>query len=148
QVVQQASTGAPFTVGRLDYPDLLGTSPATRYNSAALAGQGFVTEASNADSTGLAADVSATPFSLGSGYGTGFYRVSFYLIVTQVATISSTLPSLTITWQDPENGINQSQTFAPASPTGNSLTTYLSGVLVLRNNFAAHGVLWSTTGYA
>ena len=77
---------------------------------------------------------------------TGRYRVSAYIVVTTVATTSSTLPKITLSWNDADNG--QTQTLdITATNTGNTLQTFAQGDAFL--NVGSSGALaFQTSGYA
>lgn len=75
----------------------------------------------------------------------GFYRVSAYIIVTQAATTSSTLPSVVITWNNGDGGVPQTFALTPTN-TGNLTTTFQQAEI--RLNAGASAVLgYSTTGF-
>lgn len=76
----------------------------------------------------------------------GYYRISAYLIVTTVDGASSTLPKLTITWNDKDNG--QGQTF-DITPTdaGNLLTTLEQSDMIVSAGSSA-SIDYATSGYA
>lgn len=101
--------------------------------------------ASSIDRTAQAANI-ATANILASAVAST-YRVSITIIQTQVATTSGTLPSVTISWTDRDNGTIQTFTLNPASPSANTLTTYGQAVMVLSAQ-AATAIQYSTTGYA
>jgi predicted PurR-regulated permease PerM len=75
----------------------------------------------------------------------GMYRVTAYIVITQVATTSSTLPSIVITWTDKDNNTGQSITLT-ATSAGNALTTVLQATCTL-DAIAASNIQYSTTGY-
>jgi hypothetical protein len=79
----------------------------------------------------------------------GYYRISAYLIVTTVDGASSTLPKLTITWNDLDNG--QTQTF-DLTPTisgagSNLLTTFEQSDMIVSAGSSAT-LDYATSGYA
>lgn len=76
----------------------------------------------------------------------GYYRISAYLVVTTVDGASSTLPKLTITWNDKDNG--QAQTFDITPMTSGNLLTTLeqSDMIVSAGSSAPIG--YATSGYA
>lgn len=76
----------------------------------------------------------------------GFYRISAYIIVTTVDGVSSTLPSITITWNDKDNGQAQTLTLT-ATSTGNLLTTFKSAECIISAGSSA-AIDYATTGYA
>ena len=77
---------------------------------------------------GLSASLGLTPFALGV-ISPGLYRASFYAQVVQVAPISSSI-AVGFAWTS--DGVSQSTT--GAAQTGNTLTSHLSGTLVLRSD--------------
>jgi hypothetical protein len=96
--------------------------------------------------TGQTGNVSTTPL-VASVPANARYRISFYEIVTTPGSVSSTLPSVVISWTDADNSTNQSVTFAPTSPTGNTDTTLVSGTILISAQ-AISAINVSTTGYA
>ena len=104
---------------------------AAHYNGLALVSNGLSTTIAKADLLGQTADIGSTSlFSPLSN--TGFYRLSYYVVVTQVATTSSTLPDLQITWSDQDSFT--SMTFGPVdstTPSANTLQTYYQGSVVI-----------------
>jgi hypothetical protein len=98
------------------------------------------------DVTGQTANISSTNI-VATPVNGAIYRISVYEIVTTSAVSSSTLPSVVIGWTDADNATPQTATLTPASPTGNSLTTYVEGDVVIHASSAAP-ITYSTTGYA
>lgn len=145
-VLYQAAAGAPVTVGSFDYDKLPGQLLATTYNNVTLAGLGLVSITGDFNNSGASADFLNT--NLGTGSPSGLFRITFYMAVTQVASVSSTLPDITFHWVDPDNNTSQSQTFSPASPTGNTLTTYSLGTISVFHKPGAQFLQFSTSGYA
>jgi len=102
-----------------------------------LTGNGF-------DGTLQSADISLTD--LITSPTDGLYRVTAYIIVTTVDGASSTLPKITMSWNDQDNG--QAQTF-DITPTnsGNLLTTFEQSDAFL--SISSSGPLqFQTSGYA
>ena len=95
------------------------------------------------DLTTQAANIAAT--TLLATPSAGVYRVSAYIIVTQVATTSSTMPSVVITWTDKDNTTAQTLTLT-ATSTGNALTTFAQAMAVL-DATSGSNIQYSTTGY-
>lgn len=106
---------------------------------------GTLIKASNVDLTAQAANIATTPLYVTTAAGQ--YRIEIYIIVTQAATTSSTLPSVVIAWTDQDNSAGQTFTLTPAAPTGNSLTTYAQGILVASVKNAST-INYSTSSYA
>jgi hypothetical protein len=75
-----------------------------------------------------AAAIGATSLSQGSA---GLYRVSWFVRITQAATVSS---SLTVTIAHTDGGVNVSQ--AGAAVGGNTITTLQSGIVMVRADAA------------
>jgi hypothetical protein len=96
------------------------------------------------DLTGQTANISAT--NLVASPATGRYRISAYLIVTTVDGVSSTLPSVVITWNDADNGASQSLTLTPTN-TGNVLTTLQEAACVVSAR-TGYAIQYATSGYA
>lgn len=98
----------------------------------------LVAQAANIGSTTLYS-VPSTPNRL--------YRIHSYIILTQIATVSSTLPSVVIGWTDKDNATALTFTATPTAPTGNTKTTM--GILSLPISVAASSnITYSTTSYA
>ena len=94
-----------------------------------------------------AGDVGTTTLYAVPVSGAGLYRVSAYIIVTQAATSSSTLPSVVLTFFDLANLVQQTYTLVPASPTGNTLTTLAAGDFVMAAQ-ALTNIQYATINYA
>jgi hypothetical protein len=116
-----------------------GAGNVSAYTTAAveLTGNGF-------DATGQTADIATTD--LITTPTEGWYRVSICIIVTTVDGASSTLPSIVLTWNDPD-GVAQSQTFTASSPTGNTQQTFDSDDAFISVGASAP-LSFSTSGYA
>jgi len=93
-------------------------------------------QAANIGSTTLFAVVTA-----------GLYRISYSVMETQAATTSSTLPSLVLGWTDKDNSTVQSLTFTAGTPTGNNLTTFFQGSIIVIAK-AVTNTTYQTTSYA
>lgn len=76
----------------------------------------------------------------------GYYRISAYLIVTTVDGASSTLPKLTITWNDKDNGQPQTFDLTPTS-AGNLLTTLEQSDMIVSAGSSA-SIDYAASGYA
>lgn len=74
------------------------------------------------------------------------YRVTAYMIVTTADGVSSTLPSLIITWTDQDNSNSQTFTLLPTN-NGNSLVTFQQANMEI-NAIAGANINYQTTGYA
>lgn len=99
------------------------------------------------DLTAQAANISAT--TLLAVTASGFYRVSAYIVVTQIPSTSSTLPKVTITWTDPNNSTGETfdLTATVAGIPANALTDFKQGVMVF-NAKTASNIQYATSGYA
>ena len=93
-----------------------------------------------------AASIPGTDFVAALDVLGGTYRVSAYIIVTQAASSSSTMPSVVFTWTDADNSTSQTVT-ATATSAGNLLTTYAQAAVVI-NVKAGFAVQYSTVSYA
>lgn len=95
------------------------------------------------NTTGLTADVViATLFSVTDA---GLYRVSGYVVETTADGASSTLPKLTITWQDADSGATISKDIT-ATQTGNTAGTFDQGD-VRCNADASTDIQYTLSGY-
>lgn len=106
------------------------TNKIDKYNNIATVSNGAPSEYATVDNTTAVANIPAT--TLYAVPSSGIYRLSYYVIVNRVATTSSTLPDLQLTWTDPDN--STVQTFGPfdsATPSANTLTTMYSGTAVI-----------------
>ncbi len=95
------------------------------------------------DLTAQSADIAATGLLMPSA--DGFYRLSAYVVVTQAATTSSTLPDVQFNWTDPDG---TAQAFiATSNDSSNTLTTHAAGDTVI---YAKGGdwIMFQTGGYA
>jgi hypothetical protein len=92
QVLRQSSVGANITVSQLSYSDISGTIPST----------GIVSGSVNL-ATQTANHAAATLFATGVS-GAGTYLVTVYIVASQAATTSSTLPDSRIIFTDNESG--------------------------------------------
>jgi len=98
------------------------------------------------DLTAQGANIAATNLVAGASVVTnGRFMIKAYIIVTQVATTSSTLPSVVITWTDPDNSTAQTFTLTPTN-TGNALTTFQQATMIISAK-AATAIQYSTTGF-
>lgn len=93
------------------------------YNNVSTVSNGLAAEVAKADQTVQAANISATTLYAVPAAGAGLYRVSCYVVVTQAASTSSTMPNCQITWTD--NDSNTANTTVSVTPTstGNTVGT-------------------------
>src|SRR5579864_3835973 len=68
---------------------------------------------SGVDLTTQAANIAAT--NLVTGAAAALYKITVYIVVTQAATTSSTLPSVVITWTDQNNNAAETFTLTPTN---------------------------------
>lgn len=104
---------------------------------------GVATRCAGVSLTVQSANIGSTPLYAVSS--TGFYRICISIKRTQIATTSSTLPSVTIGWTDGDNSAAGSNT-PIATNTTNTLVAALSSEIVVYAK-AATNITYSTTGY-
>jgi hypothetical protein len=76
----------------------------------------------------------------------GLFRISAQIVRSQIATTSSTLPSVTITWTDATNSAAGSNTIIATNATNTLVASpTVELLLVAKANTA---ISYSTTGYA
>ena len=92
-----------------------------------------------------AASISATDFVAAVDSLGGAYRLSAYIIITQAASSSSTMPSVVFTWTDADNSTLQTIT-ATTTSAGNTLTTFAQATVVI-NAKVGFAIQYSTAGY-
>lgn len=100
--------------------------------------------ASNVDLTAQVANIGTA--TLITPAASGLFRVSVYIILTSVGT-TSTLPSVVISWTDPDSSVAQSVTLTAASPSGNTTTTLAQGTFVIDAKISVV-IQYATTSYA
>lgn len=164
---------ARFALGATDkYLRSNGTDPAwadvtelglvDTYNGVTLAGKGVPHIVASVDSTGNTANIALN--ALYAVPADGFYRVSAYVIITTVGTVTSTLPQVNVTWTDGDNAVGQSIVLTggvgvtPTPPPGyasaatqsalaNTTSTLRGGDFVCYVNGGTN-IQYSTSGYA
>lgn len=104
----------------------------------------YAVEQTGFDATAQMANIASTP--LVTTPPTGRYRISAYVVVTTAATTSSTMPKVTVSWNDADSGQAQSLDITVTS-TGNALTTFSQGSVLLSANVSAN-IAFVTSGYA
>lgn len=115
-----------------DWNTLVGATKAVKYNGINLVSNGIPTEYATVDNTTATGNIGATTLYAVPSTGAGLYRLSYYVIVNRVATVSSTLPDLKFTWTDPDNSTAQAAgPFDSATPSANTLTTMYSGDVII-----------------
>ncbi len=96
-----------------------------------------------ADMTAQSANIAVT--NLLTPSVNGAYRLSAYVVVTQAATTSSTMPQVQFNWTDPDG---TAQTYiATSTDSSNTLTTHGAGEILI---YAEGGqpITWQTGSYA
>jgi hypothetical protein len=127
EVLLQTTVGGNVTVRQLDYSDLAGINPATTYDGQILVGQGLSSEVANVDSLNHIADISV-PLNIIAPAASGPFRINFYLITTQAASVSSTLPDIQFSWTDPETSATCTYDYIPPTPAANTVGNLVQGV--------------------
>jgi hypothetical protein len=98
--------------------------------------------------TGQAANIGAT--TLTTPGANGFYRISCYIVLTQVATTSSTLPVCQGSWTDADSSVVENVTFG-VNTSANTLGLLISGTPDKNPFFFAKSgtaITYLTAGYA
>ncbi len=114
------------------------------YNGISTVANGVPTEYGTIDKTAQGSNISST--NIYTAPANGMYRVTVIIMLTQVASTSSTLPQVNIGWTDGDN--NTAQTTIATSPSSsNNLTTYETASVVV---YAESGsaISYSTSSYA
>lgn len=137
-----------WRVGSANAGLLVGFSVGTNLASSAYVNPANVTfyPFTRKDLTAQGANIGATTLYAVPAGAFGLYRVSIYIIVTQAATTSSTMPAVTITWTDTDSGVAQSFA-ATATSAGNTTTTFAQAVVIVDANSSTN-IQFSTSGYA
>lgn len=108
------------------------TGKINTYNGFTATGQGVAVFVGTISGATVSANVAPTTlYAVPSAIGGGMYRVSYWVQVTTPATVSSTLPDLSIKFTDPVSSTAQTLTFQAVTPTGNTTTTLFQGVAVI-----------------
>jgi hypothetical protein len=105
---------------------------------------GLPMQASVVNLTAQAASIGATP--LYAVITTGLYRISASIKRTQIATTSSTLPSVAITWTEGDNSAAGASTPIATNATNTLVATAASEVIVYAK--AATNIQYTCAGYA
>jgi hypothetical protein len=155
QFLTGLGTNGRFTQAQPAFTDISGNIATTQMNSGTNADDLHFFRGDGAwarlavtalDVTGNTANIGSTAITPALSPGqTGMYRISVYCIVAQAATTSSTLPDCLISWVDGSNTTTQTIDFVSSAPTGNTLTTYFQGSVVVHLN-SAHVALTYQTG--
>lgn len=102
----------------------------------------------SADATAQVANIALT--TLFTPTVSGIYKVLAYIIVTQAATTSSTLPNVQISFTDQDNSTAQTINLNAAGATTNSLTTMFQEAIVIsaKTSIAIQYQTGNTAAYA
>jgi hypothetical protein len=128
QFVAQLVAGGPFTVVQPDFNDLAGNSKAVKYNGVILAAAGLTSDIGTINIT--TGTLNVVPTTLTGVPIIGLHRISIYMIVSQAATVSSTLPDTQLIYTDQDSGASITVAATP-SDNGNTLGTFLQATYVL-----------------
>jgi hypothetical protein len=126
-----SSYSGTFTQSQPDFSDLAGLTKAAKYNGNTLVANGFAAEYATVDRTAQTANIgAATQLYAVPSNGAGLYRVSVYIVVSQAATTSSTLPDSRIFWTD-QNSSAAITTSMTASSNANTTSTFMQGTIIV-----------------
>lgn len=95
------------------------------------------------NTTGLTANVGTA--TLLAVTATGMYRVTGYIVETTPDGVSSTLPTINITWVDADTGVSITRSIT-VTKTGNTAGTYDLGECSF-NALTANNISYATAGY-
>jgi len=106
--------------------------------------------------TAQSGNIGVTPLYFVPAAGAGFYRISCYLVVTQAATVSSTLPQCVANWTDNDTNVGVGTGFTVTSTTNtlggtNSAIAGAAGVnsgTIIVDAKASTNLQYSTANYA
>jgi hypothetical protein len=109
------------------------------------------TAASRIDLTAQAANIVSTPILTPTA--NGFYRISCYLVLTQAATVSSTIPVCNLLYTDGDTNTVESAQVLTAASSANTVGIYSNLGNLAGNTFnffarSGASINYSTTGYA
>ncbi len=113
------ASGSSHAVGYV--PDPGSSAGTTRFlrEDATWVAQSSGTAVTAVDLTTQGANIGATTI-LTPG-ANGYYRITGYEVLTRQATVSSTVPSVAVSWTDPDSGVAQGPAFFLAVNSGNTL---------------------------
>lgn len=124
------------------------------YGGVATVAGGVPALLAKADATAQAANIGATILYTVPAGGAGMYWVSGYNVVTQAATVSSTLASIFLTWTDNDSGVigagvslTNTSTANSVGATGVNAGAQLPGVVII-NAKAGTAITFVTANYA
>ena len=126
----------------------------TKNTNDSLTFNGFVMPqvVAKADATAQAANITTTTLYAVPASGAGTYRMSAYVVITQAATTSSTLPAVNAVWTDNDTAVVETFPIT-ATATGNTVGLPNSSVPASMAPFvfsvkASTNIQYSTTNYA
>ncbi len=117
QVLRQSSVGANVTVSQLAFSDLSGSVTPAQFVSG------------SANLTTQTANIAATTL-LATGTNAGLYVITVYMIVSQAATSSSTLPDSRLIWTDQDSGATITAPVTPGLST-NTTSTFAQATFIV-----------------
>lgn len=117
----------------------------TSYNGAATVAGGIPVIGCRYDATAQQANI-PTSTVLCSVPSNAMYRVHFFLVVTQAATTSSTMPNVQCLWTDADTGVSESM-FIGSTSTANTVGTYTQTGGLTLNAKASTNITCGTSGY-
>jgi len=134
------------------FPSLSLSGTLTRINNLATVAGGIPGIIAKADQTAVGANIAATSLFAVPAAGAGMYRVNVYTVVTQAATVSSTLPFGQIIFTDNDTNISNTATVTNTN-TGNTVGSFGAlfsggGAQFIINVKASTTIQFQTTGYA
>ena len=118
----------------------------TSYNGISTVGNGVSSIFATLDLTTQAANVANTTIYAVPSSGVGMYRVTAYIVITQAATTSSTLPQVNVGWNDSDTNTVETIGITGTS-TSNTVGTYSLGNVSVYAK-ASTNLTINTSGYA
>jgi hypothetical protein len=118
----------------------------TSYKGVSTIGNGAAVEYAGADATAQAANIGTTTLYAVPAGEAGLYRASCYVVLTQAATTSSTMPSCSIGWTDANANVAEINSVT-STGTNNTAGQYGTGSVIV-NAAAGTNITYSTNGYA
>jgi hypothetical protein len=128
-------------------------------NGVSVVNAGVPALVAKANATAQAANIGSTTLYAVPASGAGMYRVSGYIVITQGATVSSTMPSLSVGWTDNDSGVTTSGVFTSTTTSnaagfdssdlqGSPGTGIFAVGSSIINAKASTNITYSTNGYA
>lgn len=122
------------------------------YNGVSTVANGIPAIVAKADATAQSANIGATTLYAVPAGGAGMYRASCYVVFTQAATTSSTLPNCTVSWKDSDSAttraVNVTPTLANNTVGITSAEATNAPALLTVNAAASSTIQYSTANYA